>query len=105
MIGITEAQIDALTGWGYGFPCCASIGAITEEQVKILNKSGIRIFVLMFDNDEAGEKFANKFNRYIRKDVLTYRMIFPKGKKDINDLTKEEFDTCLNKLGINYRIN
>ena len=35
----------------------------------------------------------------MRKDILIYKFEFPDGKKDINDLTKEEFWSSLNKLG------
>ncbi len=104
ILGITEAQIDALTSWSYGFPCCATLGSVSDEQIEILNKSGIRIFITMFDNDEYGEKFTNHFNKKIRKDVLVYNLKLPKGKKDINDLSLEEFNKCLNELGIEYRI-
>ncbi len=105
MVGITEAQIDALTCWGYNFPCCATLGGISDEQIQLLNKSGIRIFITMFDNDEYGEKFTKHFERMIRKDVLVYNLKLPKGKKDINDLSLEEFNKCLDELGIKYRLN
>lgn len=96
---ITEAQIDALTAMGYGFPCCATMGGLSYDQIKILNKSGIRVFVTAFDNDFYGKKFTNLFNSNIKKDALVYNMEFPKDKKDINELTKEEFWSCLNRLG------
>ena len=105
MVGITEAQIDALTCWGYNFPCCATLGGISDEQIEILNKSGIRAFITMFDNDEYGEKFTKHFNKKIRKDVLVYNLKLPKGKKDINDLSLEEFNKCMEELGIKYRID
>lgn len=105
ILAITEAQIDALTSWGYGMPCCATLGGITEEQVSLLNKSGVRIFITMFDNDEWGKRFTDRFNKLIRKDVLVYNLELPKGKKDINDLSLEEFNKCLDELGIKYRID
>ena len=103
ILAVTEAQIDALTCWGYGIPCCATLGGITEQQMQILNKSGIRIFITMFDNDEWGKKFAKKFKNMVRADVLTYDAVWPSGKKDINDLTREEFDAALDQLGIKWR--
>lgn len=102
---ITEAQIDALTAWTYGIPCCATMGAISDAQIKILNKVGIRNIIIAFDNDYYGNKFSEYLKNNIKNDILIYRMIFPKGKKDINDLSEEEFDNCLNKIGINWRIN
>ena len=102
---ITEAQIDALTSWSYGFPCCATIGSISYNQLKDLNKSGVRVFITAFDNDEAGEKFTKKFNENIKDDILIYKFEFPQGKKDLNDLTKEEFWEGLNKLGFYQKEN
>lgn len=96
---ITEAQIDALTAWSYGFPCCATIGSLSYSQIKILNRSGIRTFITAFDNDEHGREFTEFFNKYIKKDVILYNFKFPPNKKDINDLTKEEFWASLNELG------
>lgn len=105
VVMITEGQIDALTAIGYGFPCCATIGSLSFNQIKILNKSGIRSFITAFDNDAAGKKFTQMFNENIRKDILVYNFEFPKGKKDINDLTKEEFWGSLNKLGFKENFN
>lgn len=96
---ITEAQIDALTAMSYGFPCCATIGSISFDQIKILNKSGIRTFVAAFDNDKWGDKFYETFKSKMKNDILVYKFEFPKDKKDINDLSKEEFWSSLNKLG------
>ena len=105
VVMIAEGQIDALTAIGYGFPCCATIGSLSFNQIKILNKSGIRSFITAFDNDDAGKKFTQMFNENIRKDILIYNFEFPKGKKDINDLTKEEFWGSLNKLGFKENFN
>lgn len=45
----------------------------------------------MFDNDDAGKRFTEKFNKNIRKDVFVLNCQLPKGKKDINDLSEDEF--------------
>lgn len=100
---ITEAQIDALTAMSYGFPCCATIGSISFDQINILNKSGIRTFIAAFDNDKWGDKFYETFKSKMRDDVIIYKFKFPKGKKDINDLTKEEFWDALNSLGFSQK--
>ena len=105
MIMVTEAQIDALTAWQYGFPCCATMGTISDTQMKIINKCGIRIIVTAFDNDYYGDKFTKKFQNKVRNDILLYRFPFPSGKKDLNDLTEEEFNNGLNNLGINWRLS
>lgn len=103
---ITEAQIDALTSWVYGVPSIASIGVPSQYQYDILNNTDLRNYILMFDNDDAGRKMTDDFKRNIRKDVIVNELnrgLVP-YKKDINDLTKEEFDLLLNSSGFKWRI-
>lgn len=93
---ITEGQIDALTACSYGFPCVATMGAISDNQINLINKSGIRVLYVMFDNDAAGQRFANKLLSKIKKDIITINVpIIINGKKDINDLSQEEFYKCV----------
>lgn len=101
---ICESQIDALTAWSYGYVACAMIGTGSREQYDILNKSPLRHYVLMFDNDEAGKNAKLKFIHNIRKDVFVTPVKFPEGKKDINDFSKEEFDFLLNKEGLDLQL-
>lgn len=94
---ITEAQIDALTACTYDFPCIATMGAISDHQIDLINKSGIRILYTMFDNDAAGKRFTSKLVKNLRKDMLVINVpIIIPGKKDINDLTFDEFYYCIN---------
>lgn len=93
---ITEGPIDALTACSYGFPCIATLGAISEHQIDLINKSNIRVLYTMFDNDQAGKRFEQKLLNKIRKDILVVRVPIPfSDKKDINDLSQEEFDYCV----------
>ena len=94
---VTEGQIDCLTCYEYGFPAVATMGNPSEHQIDLLNKSGVRVVYTMFDNDEAGKKFTDKLNKKLRKDIIILNVEIPfKNKKDINDLTQEEFNYCLN---------
>lgn len=102
---ITEAQLDALTAWSYGFPCCATMGNISNFQIENINKSGIRIIITAFDNDDAGDSFTHRFNSLIREDILVYRLEWDKSKKDLNDLSKEEFWDALKNLGFKEELN
>ena len=61
-----------------------------------LNKSNIRVYNLMFDGDEAGEKGIREFLANIRKDVIVNIIRLPKGK-DINDLSYDEVENLINK--------
>lgn len=82
---VVESQINCLTCWGYHLPSVALFGTGTKEQVDILNKSPIRNYILCFDGDNAGRKGAERFKKYIRKDVLVTDIVMPNGK-DVNDL-------------------
>ena len=88
---VCESQINALTLQGWGYPAVALIGTGTPKQMEILNKSGLRTYYLVFDGDEAGDRGVEKFKKSIRKDVIVNVIKVPRGK-DVNDLTKEEFE-------------
>ena len=87
---VCESQINCLTCWSYGYPAVALIGTGSKYQYDVLNKSGIRVFNLLFDGDEAGRHGAERFIKNINKDIIVNDIRVPKNK-DVNDLTKEEF--------------
>ena len=88
---VCESQINALTLYSWGYPAIALFGTGSQYQYDILNKSGIRNYVLCFDGDSAGDKGRDRFIRNIRKDVFVSYKKIPTGK-DVNDLTKEQFE-------------
>ena len=88
---VCESQINALTLWSWGYPAIALIGTGSKHQYEILNKSGIRNYILCFDGDEAGDKGIEKFKNNISSDIITTIKVIPRTK-DVNDLSKEEFD-------------
>ena len=50
----------------------------------------------MFDNDKSGKMFYQKLKKGIRKDILLiYVPILILGKKDVNDLSEDEFWRCI----------
>lgn len=98
---VCESQINALTCWSYGFPAIALFGTGTQHQYDILNKSGIRNYILAFDGDFAGKVGANKFKHNMKDDVMIYTLNIP-DNKDINDLDKEEFLKLLDFLTNTY---
>ena len=91
---ITEAQIDALTAWTFGYPCIATMGSPSTKQIDAINRSGIRHLILMFDNDAAGKRLK----RSIRDDIFISEVKFPHNVKDINDLTRDQFDYMIKNL-------
>lgn len=97
---VVESQINALVAYSYGFPAVALFGAgTTENQIKELNSTNIISYILMYDNDEAGRKGANRFKKLIKKDVFITDIIMPKNK-DVADCTKEEFLKILNENNV-----
>ena len=88
---LCESQINALTLWSWGYPAIALIGTGSSEQYNILNRSGIRNYILCFDGDEAGDKGITRFKKNIKDDVIISIKEIPRGK-DVNDLSKEAFD-------------
>ena len=88
---ICESQINALTAWTWGYPAVALFGTGTKYQYDILKKSGIKHYILCLDGDDAGYNGTRKLIKNLPKDSIIDVKKMIKGK-DINDLTKEEFD-------------
>ena len=91
---VFESQINCLTAWTHGFPGIALFGTGSHHQYDILNKSNIRVYNLVFDGDDAGDKGIQKFLKNIRKDVIVNIVKVPRGK-DFNDLTYEEAEKLI----------
>ena len=88
---VCEGMIDALTAWVYGKYAVAMFGLGTELQFEQLRKLPCRKLILATDNDSAGMKARDRIRENVTNKIIT-EYIIPEGKKDINDLTKEEFD-------------
>ena len=88
---ICESMFNALTCWVYGKPAVALNGTGTPNQYKQLEKLPIRRFILGLDPDSAGDNGRRKLHKYFDGKRMVTDFIIPQGK-DINDLTKEEFD-------------
>lgn len=91
---VAESQINALTLWKWGYPAIALIGTGSKDQYKKLRTCGIRHFILCFDGDIAGDTGANRFKNNMPDDILISIKHLPRDK-DVNDLTKEEFDNLV----------
>ena len=77
--------------WGFGYPAIALIGTGGKKAYNILRKSGIRIYHLCLDGDLAGRHGILRFIKNMPDDIIIDIIQLPQGK-DVNDLTKEEFD-------------
>ena len=88
---ICESMLDALTCWVYGKPAVALNGLGDDMQFQQLNKMPCRKFILATDSDAAGMKARKRIRRHIHNKLVT-EYILPSGRKDMNELSKEEFD-------------
>ena len=83
-------MIDAITCWVYGKKAVALNGLGNDLQFKQLNMMPNRHFILGTDSDSAGMKARQRIKQHLTRKVLT-QYIFPEGRKDINELTPNEF--------------
>lgn len=92
---VCEGMFDALTCWVYDKPAVALNGLGNELQFEQLRDLPCRKLILATDNDESGIKARERIRMNIRNRKLISEYILPKGKKDINELSKEEFENLL----------
>ncbi len=98
---VVESQIDALYLWTMGYPAIALFGTGGKKTYKQLINSGIRIYHLCFDGDMAGRHGALRFIKNMPNNIFIDVVELPQGK-DVNDLTKEEFDSLPRIDKLNY---
>lgn len=88
---VCESMLDALTCWVYGKYAVAMNGLGDERLFKQLRELPCRKLILATDNDQAGTLARKRIRNAIKNKIIT-EYILPDNKKDINELTKEEFD-------------
>lgn len=88
---ICESILNALTSWRYGRPAVALLGTGTAYQIRQLKESGIPEFVICLDGDDAGARGTAKLKRNLRSCAICWAINMTPGK-DLNDLTKDEYD-------------
>ena len=90
---VCESMLDALVVWGWGMFAVALNGLGTDLQFKQLSQMSCRKLILATDNDERGRKARTTICRGVRGKLVTQfdYSTYPVGKKDMNDLTEEEF--------------
>lgn len=94
---ITEGPIDLLSGWTHGIPTVATLGNVSSYQIEQLNKSCLSFLYLAFDNDEYGRRFAEFVKNNLDKRIITVDVELPKDKKDLNDLSEEDWQNLIIK--------
>ena len=94
---ICESMIDAITCWVYGKPAVALNGLGTVLQFNQLKKLPCRTFILATDNDNAGRQAKERIKQNIKNKILM-QYVLPDNRKDINELTFEEFENLDKKF-------
>ena len=88
---ICESMLDALTCWAYGKYAVALNGLGTDKQFKVLNEMPCRKFILATDNDIRGQNARIRIRKALKNKLVT-EYILPQHRKDMNELTKKEFE-------------
>lgn len=90
---VCESCINALTCVVYGYAAVALLGTGNTYQMRQLKELGVQEFILAFDGDDAGRRATERFKKNLKSVSVIWTIPIPEGK-DVNDLTKEEFDEC-----------
>ena len=90
-ICVMESCINALTAVSWGYPSVALMGTGNSLQINQLKKLGVKELTLCLDGDAAGEKAMKRLKQQLSSVAIVWIVHMPEGK-DVNDLTKEEFD-------------
>lgn len=88
---ICESVFNALTCVVYGHPAVALFGTGTTHEITQLQRLGVSTYIICLDNDEAGNRGAEKLKKGLSRAAMVWTMHVPEGK-DVNDLSKEEFE-------------
>ena len=51
--------------------------------------------MVIFDNDEAGRIFTRVLRSKLDKHIIISEVTLPRGRKDMNECSKEEFDRSI----------
>lgn len=90
---VCESMLDALVCWVWGRPAVAMNGLGTDLQFKQLSQLNCRKLILATDNDDSGRRARTRIKSKVRGKLVTQfdYASYPAGKKDMNDLTEDEF--------------
>ena len=94
---VCESVINALTCYVYGKQAVALFGTGSSWQIDRLCETPVRKFILALDPDDAGKHGTERLkNKLVKSGKIVSMLQIPEGK-DINDLSKEEFEHCEEK--------
>ena len=87
---VTESMLDALSFWTIGKDAVALNGLGNELQFKQLRQLPCRKIILATDMDERGLAARKRIKENLHNRKIVTEYMFPKGRKDANECTKEE---------------
>lgn len=101
---IVESEIDCLYLWSCGVPAIAIGGSnLTQQQRRLILLSPLEELVIATDNDEVGDKVKRFIIKNLLGSIELYEFPFPAGRKDINELSKNEMADsikAIKKVGV-----
>ena len=100
---LVEGLLDALWLHKMQFTNTLSVisAQISRAQLEILKSLDVKTIILCLDNDKYGEAGCKKLYDNLKGNFVFKKVIFPEGKKDVQECTKEELDFMFKNL-INY---
>ena len=87
---VCESMLDALSFWTVGKYAVALNGLGNELQFKQLRELPCRKIILATDMDESGLAARKRIRMNMQNTKIITEYMFPKGRKDANECTKEE---------------
>ena len=87
---VCESMLDALSFWTVDKYAVALNGLGNELQFKQLRELPCRKIILATDMDERGLAARKRIRQNLQNRKIVTEYIFPKGRKDANECTKEE---------------
>lgn len=92
---VCESMLDALSFWTVNKYACALNGLGNELQFKQLRELPCRKIILATDMDDSGLAARKRIRMNMQNTKIITEYVFPKGRKDANECTKEELENLL----------
>lgn len=98
IVMVVEGHFDMLKAKQLGLKNVVAIlgWKITDSQIEKLRDSGVELIISALDNDTCGKKGTV----YLKKHFDIIEFPYPKGIKDMGDITQKQFNTAKRKLKI-----
>lgn len=95
---LVEGSLDAVWLHQMGFRNVLAIlgSKISDEQIAILHKLGVKIIYMFLDNDKAGFEGKEKLYKLCKRDFRCYDVFYEEGKNDPAQLDSDEVMEMIN---------